>query len=70
MTYLECGRCGGPHAVAGCTATPQEPALERAIRSLADNYRTRAQYQPEPRAQWADVEADLRRILAAEGSGS
>jgi hypothetical protein len=37
--------------------------IAKAIEELAENYRVRAQHQPEPPARWADVEADLRRIL-------
>jgi hypothetical protein len=33
------------------------------VRELAENYCVRAKYSPTPLAQWADIEADLRRIL-------
>lgn len=35
-----------------------------ALENLAKNYETRVEHTPKPDAKWADVAADVRRILA------
>ena len=37
--------------------------LQAQVDALAQNYGVRAKHAPTPLAQWADIEADLRRVL-------
>lgn len=46
--------------------TSENPELlpfEHGIRELIKNYETRAAHAPEPKAQWADIAQDLKRLV-------
>ncbi len=48
-----------------------EQDLRRRLEALADNYHVRTYSFPDQRPQWADIERDLRKLLAdTEGPGA